>query len=81
MVSQDELNCDKKEMQAMLEPNQLYSVRQLARILHIAPRTLYYMVKKGKIPYIKITEDSYIQFAGWQIQQWLDTKVKGGGKT
>ena len=62
----------------MLEPNRIYSARQLAKVLHISTRKIYYMVHQGKIPYVRITPASHIQFPGWQIRQWLDTKMEGG---
>lgn len=63
----------------MLELNQIYSARQLAKVLHISTRTVYYLVEQGKIPYVRITPESHIRFTGWQIRQWLDTKMEGGG--
>lgn len=64
----------------MLEPNRIYSARQLAKVLHISTRKIYYMVHQDKIPYVRITPASHIQFPGWQIRQWLDTKMEGGTK-
>lgn len=65
----------------MIEPNAIYSAKQLAAALHISTRAVYYMVKRGKIPYVRITPDSHIRFPGWQIRQWINTKMEGGGKT
>ena len=62
----------------MLEPNQIYSVSQLARVLHVSTRSIYYMVEQKEIPYVRITPESHIRFPGWQIQQWLDAKIERG---
>lgn len=67
-------------MNVTLDPNMIYSANQLAKALHISTRTVYYMVKRGEIPYVRITPDSHIRFPGWQIRQWIDTKMEGGGK-
>lgn len=69
-----------KEMNVTLDPNTIYSANQLAKALHISTRTVYYMVKRGEIPYVRITPDSHIRFPGWQIRQWIDTKMEGGGR-
>lgn len=65
-------------MNVTLDPNTIYSANQLAKALHISTRTVYYMVKRGEIPFIQITPSSHIRFASWQIRQWLDTKMRGG---
>jgi|GEM_PF-1143206 len=67
-------------MNVTLDPNTIYSANQLAKALHISTRTVYYMVKRGEIPYVRITPDSHIRFPGWQIRQWIDTKMEGGGR-
>lgn len=69
-----------KEMNVTLDPNTIYSANQLAKALHISTRTVYYMVKRGEIPYVRITPDSHIRFPGWQMRQWIDTKMEGGGR-
>lgn len=63
----------------MLELNRIYSASQLAKVLHVSTRTVYYLVEQGNIPYVRITPKSHIRFPGWQIRQWLDTKMEGGG--
>lgn len=65
----------------MLDPNAIYSANQLAKVLHLSTRTVYYMVKRGEIPYVRITPNSHIRFPGWQIRQWIDAKMEGGRNT
>ena len=70
-----------KEPITTLEPNSVYSARTLSKVLHVSIRTIYYMVQKREIPFVRITPESSIRFPGWQIRKWLDEKAKAGEET
>lgn len=60
----------------MIHADEIYSVPQMAKILHIRPRTLYKMVSKKQIPFFRTIEGSQIRFAGWQVKNWIDERQK-----
>lgn len=59
----------------MLLDDQVYSARGVAKELGIAPRTVYNLAKKKRIPYFKADEKSSMRFAGWRIKQWINDEL------
>lgn len=63
----------------LLESDRVYSAKALAKALHVSVRTIYNLASRSELPFVKITPKSDMRFPGWQIKQWLDTKMQRGG--
>jgi len=66
-------NCSSNEMHGLL------TVEEVARYLHISPRTVESWVRTGKIPHIKL--GSAVRFDLGQIQPWLKARTVGAEVT
>lgn len=63
-----------------MEMNRLYSVREMAKILHIGVDTLYKMIKNGRFPASRLHERGELRVCGWQAKEWLDKQCQYIGK-
>jgi len=53
----------------------VYNVRQLAAVLDVSPRSIYALVKRGKIPHVRIGDR--LIFPRAAIEQWLAQRAAG----
>ncbi len=57
-----------------LEPQRIYSLTQVARILQFRTETVRRMAVEGEIPMIQFRGAKGYRFLGWQVKAWLDGK-------
>lgn len=55
-----------------LEPQRIYSLAQIARILQMRTDTVRQMAVDGVIPMIEFRGARGYRFLGWQVRAWLD---------
>lgn len=55
-----------------LEPERIYSLQQIARILQMRTDTVRRMAVEGEIPMIKFRGARGYRFLGWRVKAWLD---------
>ncbi len=54
----------------ILNSRRLYSVDEMAVVLHVGVDYLRDQIKKNQIPYVTVRHQP--NFCGWQIKDWLD---------
>ena len=59
-------------MGRVLREDELYTARELGRILRVDPDFIRREKKAGRLPGVIVR--SYMMFCGWQVLRWLDEK-------
>ena len=62
----------RREPAPPLEPQRIYSLQQISRILQMRTDTVRQMAVDGVIPMIQFRGARGYRFLGWRVQQWLD---------
>ena len=62
----------RREPAPPLEPQRIYSLRQISLILQMRTDTVRQMAVNGEIPMIQFRGARGYRFLGWQIRKWLD---------
>ena len=59
-----------------MEEGDILTVRETAKLLKVSEATIYRMVEKDEIPYIRVGE-KIIRFSRSDLKRWLDSSKMG----